>query len=230
MISAAEGYSTIVHMLDEKYTTQTSRSYYKAYPKTQAFGLEIWYGVNRDLSSEPHALVLFLDQPLTVEGKKREKLDVEVMNFDPSLAPQGKSVVKVVFDSEYDYWKELSADKEKYQSQKQQIADVVAETLEKRFPGFAGQIEAVDVVTPVTVEHWTGGYRGFAQPWPAPQELAQEISKNGVSKTLPGLQNFYMTGQWAGGTYGLSTVCLMGRNLVRDLCKKDGKAFVTSKP
>ena len=119
---------------------------------------------------------------------------------------------------------------EKYQAQKRQIADLVAERLEKRFLGFTEQIEAVDVVTPVSVEHWTGGYRGFAQPWPAPQELAEEINKNGVSKTLPGLQNFYMVGQWAGGTFGLSTVCLMGRNLIRDICKKDEKNFVTTKP
>lgn len=100
--------------------------------------------------------------------------------------------------------------------------------MDKRFPGFIGQIEAVDVVTPVSVEHWTGGYRGFGQPWPAPKEYAKEINKNGVSKTLPGLQNFYMVGQWAGGTFGLSTVCLMGRNLVRELCKKDHKSFKTT--
>ena len=54
------------------------------------------------------------------------------------------------------------------------------------------------------------------------------VRKNGVSKTLPGLQNFYMVGQWAGGTIGLNTVCLMGRNLVRELCKKDGRKFKTS--
>jgi hypothetical protein len=35
-------------------------------------------------------------------------------------------------------------------------------------------------------------------------------------------------GQWAGGTIGLSTVSLMGRDLIRELCKKDGKKFHTS--
>jgi phytoene dehydrogenase-like protein len=226
VISAADGYSTIVGMLNEKYTSQTIRSYYKSYPRTQYFGLEIWYGVNRSFSEEPHAIVLFLDQPITIEGRERDRLDIEVMNFDSLLAPPRKNVIKINFDSDYDYWKELSANQEKYQIQKRQIADLVAERLEKRFPGFKGQIEAIDVVTPVSVEHWTGGYRGFAQPWPAPQELTEEINKNGISKTLPGLQNFYMVGQWAGGTFGLSTVCLMGRNLVQQLCKIDHKRFV----
>ena len=228
VISAADGYSTIFGMLNEKYTNQFIRSYYNSYPKTQPFGLEIWYGVNRDFSNDPHAMVLFLDRPITVEGKEKDRLDIEIMNFDQSLAPPGKCVIKVNFDSNYDYWIELSANQEKYSTQKKQVADMVAERLEKRFPGFTKQIEAFDVVTPVSVEHWTGGYRGFAQPWPAPAEFAKEINKNGVSKKLPGLQNFYMVGQWAGGTFGISTVCLMGRTLVQELCNKDNKNFKTS--
>jgi phytoene dehydrogenase-like protein len=225
VISAADGYSTIVEMLHEKYSSQVIKSYYASFPKTQPFGLMIWYGVNRSFSNEPHAIVLFLSQPITVENKERGRLDLEILNFDHSLAPQGKTVIKVNFDSDYDYWKKLSATQEKYQSEKQEIAKIVAKELEKRFPGFIDQIEAVDIVTPVSVEHWTGGYRGFAQPWPPPSELAEEINKHGVSKTLPGLQNFYMVGQWAGGTFGISTVCVMGRNLVRDLCERDHKSF-----
>ncbi|MCW4019092.1 MAG: NAD(P)/FAD-dependent oxidoreductase [Candidatus Bathyarchaeota archaeon] len=225
VISAADGYSTIFGMLNEKYINQFIRSYYQSYSKTQSFGLEIWYGVNRSFSDEPHAMVLFLEQPIKVEGEEKGRLDIEILNFDPTLSPQGKTVIKVNFESTYDYWKELSANQERYRAQKQEIADEVAERLEKRFPGFKKQIEAVDVATPVTVEHWTGGFRGFAQPWPPNEELAKEINKNGVSKTLPGLQNFYMVGQWAGGTYGISTVCLMGRDLIRELCKKDDKPF-----
>ena len=225
IISAADGHSTIFSMLHEKYSNQFIKTYYESFPKTQPFGLTIWYGVNRNFSNEPHAMVLLLSQPITVENKERDRLDIEILNFDPSLAPQGKTVIKANFYSEYDYWKRLAANKEKYQSEKQEIANIVAKDLEKRFPGFIDQIEAADIVTPVSVEHWTGGYRGFAQPWPPPAELAEEINKHGVSRTLPGLQNFYMVGQWAGGTFGISTVCVMGRKLVRELCERDHKSF-----
>ncbi len=125
------------------------------------------------------------------------------------MAPEGKTVVKVVMDSNYDYWKPLSVDAEKYRAEKQKVTELIAEQLEKRFPGFQSQIEATDVVTPISAEHWTGTYRG-CQAYGAPKEYAKEVAKNGVSKTLPGLQNFYMVGQWAGGTIGLNTVCLMG--------------------
>jgi len=227
VVSAADGYSTIFGMLEGKYVTPTIEAYYKSFPKTQPFGLEIWYGVNKEFKGEPHSLVLFLDQPIRVENKERDRLDIEIVNFDPILAPSNKTVIKVVVESDYDYWKKLSEKKEIYQAEKQKVADNIAECLEKRFPGLRNSIEATDVVTPLSVEHWTAAYRGI-QAWGAPKEYQKEVMKNGVSKTLPGLKNFYMVGQWAVGTIGLNTVCLTGRNLIRDLCKQDGKKFQTT--
>jgi len=50
-------------------------------------------------------MVLFLEQPLNFEGKEKDRLDIEIFNFDKTLAPSGKTVIKVNFDSNYDYWK-----------------------------------------------------------------------------------------------------------------------------
>jgi phytoene dehydrogenase-like protein len=230
VVSAADGYSTIFGMLEGKYVNPTIDAYYKNYPKKQAFGLEIWFGVAQEFPGEPHALVLFLDEPISVEEVQRDRLDLEIFNFDPSLAPTGKTVIKAVFDSNYDYWKKLSSDKQNYNAEKQKVADLIAQTLEKRFPGFKSKIEAKEIVTPVSTEHWTAAHRG-CQAWGAPKESQKEVTKNGVSKTLPGLDNFYMVGQWAIGTIGLNTVCLSGRQLIRDLCKQEGKKFqTTTKP
>jgi phytoene dehydrogenase-like protein len=229
VVSNADGYSTIYGMLDGKYVTPTIDAYYRAYPKLQSFGLEVWYGLDMELPGEPHAIVRFLDQPITVEGVLRDRLDIEVFNFDPTIVPKGKTVVKVVMESNYDYWKALSANPKAYREEKQRTADLIAAQLEKRFPDFQSHIEATDVATPLTVEHWTASHRG-CQAWPAPSGLQKEVTKNGVSKTLPGLRGFYMVGQWAGGTMGLSTVTLMGRNLMRDICKEDGQKFVATVP
>ncbi len=168
-----------------------------------------------------------LDEPISVEGVQRDRLNLEIFNFDPSLAPTGKTVIKAVFDSDYDYWKQLSSNKQKYQAEKQKVADLIAQTLEKRFPGFKNKVEITDVVTPISTEHWTGAHRG-CQAWGAPEQYQKEVTKNGLSKTLPGLEKFYMVGQWATATIGLNTVCLSGRNLIRDLCKQDGKKFQTT--
>jgi phytoene dehydrogenase-like protein len=84
------------------------------------------------------------------------------------------------------------------------------------------------VATPLTVERYTGNWQGF-QAWGVPGNPLGSMFR-GLSKTLPGLQDFYMVGQWAGATIGVSTVAVMGRKLVENLCKRDGKRFITTVP
>jgi phytoene dehydrogenase-like protein len=176
VVSAADGYSTIFSMLEGKYVNPTIDAYYKNYPKKQAFGLEVWFGIDQEFTDEPHSLVLFLNEPISVEGVQRNRLDLEIFNFDPSLAPTGKTVVKAVFDSDYDYWKQLYSDKQKYQAEKQKVADLIAKTLENRFPEFKSKVEATEIVTPVSTEHWTAAYRG-CQAWGAPKEYQKKSQK-----------------------------------------------------
>jgi phytoene dehydrogenase-like protein len=49
-----------------------------------------------------------------------------------------------------------------------------------------------------------------------------------MRKTLPGLQNFYMCGQWVEPGGGLPPNVTSGRQLVRTLCKEDAKRFQTT--
>ena len=63
IISAADGHETIYKMLDGKYTNETIDKYYQAYLEEQGFGLQVYLGLNRDLSGEPHAIALLLDEP-----------------------------------------------------------------------------------------------------------------------------------------------------------------------
>ncbi|HTY47708.1 MAG TPA: FAD-dependent oxidoreductase [Methanomassiliicoccales archaeon] len=102
----------------------------------------------------------------------------------------------------------------------------LSRNIEKRFPGLRGQVEAWDVITPVTTERYLGAYRGL-QAWPSKVEMST-LMKEGLSTTLPGLEGFYMVGQYAQGTIGLTTVAAAGRKLVKRLCKEDGKKFQTS--
>ena len=47
----------------------------------------------------------------------------------------------------------------------------------------------------------------------------------GLSKTLPGLGNFHMAGHWALATIGISTAAIGARQLVKELCRQDGRRF-----
>lgn len=81
----------------------------------------------------------------------------------------------------------------------------------------------VDVTTPVTAERYTNNFHGW-QPWPLPVGSAK-VMRKGLSKTLPGLRDFYMVGQWAVAMIGVSTAAALGRNLVRVICRETASAF-----
>jgi phytoene dehydrogenase-like protein len=46
-----------------------------------------------------------------------------------------------------------------------------------------------------------------------------------VEKTLPGLENFYMAGQWVEPGGGTLPALYSGGNVVQLLCHRDGKPF-----
>jgi phytoene dehydrogenase-like protein len=101
---------------------------------------------------------------------------------------------------------------------------MIIDRIDSRFPGLREKIETMDVSTPPTAERFKGNRFGW-QAGPLKNNAAK-IMRKGLSKTLPGLDNFNMVSQWAFATIGVSTVALLGRNFVKDLCKKDKKTFV----
>ena len=135
-------------------------------------------------------------QPVTIAGEARHRLYVEPFGFDPSLAPPGKSALKVVMATSYAYWEELQRTPERYHEEKQRIAETVIGLLEVRFPGLRQQIEVVDVATPMTTLRFTGNGHGYRSPVTA--MVRALFTGRRLSQTLPGLGNFYMVGQWAG--------------------------------
>ena len=182
-------------MLGGRYKNEAIERYYAAVPDAQDMTIHVSLGVARDLTHEPHAIVYMLPEPVTLAGEAHDRLDLELYSFDPSLAPAGKSVIKVMLRSRYAYWKALASDHGAYEAEKQTIAETVIAQLERRFPGLSAQVEVADVATPLTTERYTGNYHGY-QAWGAPGAGITGIFK-GLSKTLPGLSDFYMVGQWA---------------------------------
>jgi phytoene dehydrogenase-like protein len=229
VISAGDGHATIFDMLDGKYVSDEVRGYYKELPIFQPI-IQVSLGVARDLSNEPHMTICTLDQPVTIAGEVRNRLGVKHYCYDPTLAPPGKSVLTVMFGSDYEYWKRLREDRERYKAEKKQISDVVIAQLEKRFPGIGEQIEVVDVATPMTYERFTGNWKGSMEGWVITTETVSMIMGPGMSKTLPGLESFYMAGQWVQPGGGVPTAAMSGRKVIQMICEADGKPFVATTP
>lgn len=49
---------------------------------------------------------------------------------------------------------------------------------------------------------------------------------NPMKQTLPGLERFYMCGQWVEPGGGLPTGIISGRRLIKSICKEDRIRFV----
>lgn len=228
VISAADGRTAIFDMLDGKFKNEETENRYTSLPLTPSL-LFISLGVNRVIDDHSPSVggVLFpLEEPLELEGRSCELLGYHIYNFDPSLAPAGKTRIRVMLESDYEYWKNLSdIDKDRYKHEQEDIATQVIAALEKRYPGLSNQVEMCDVATPVSFERYTGSWKGSYLGWLA----TPDFMNLRIGKTLPGLGKFYMVGTWVGsGSLGFAAAS--GRQAIQLICHSDQKQFRTSIP
>jgi len=226
VISAADGHATIFDMLGGGYINDKIRGCYDRLPVFPSL-IHVALGVARSFEGLPSATMYLLDEPVVIGDQERKYLPVEIYNFDPTLAPPGKTVVKVMLMSDYAYWTDLKGDPERYKAEKEEIAGQVIALLDQRYPGLAGQVEMRDVATPLTWERYTGNWRGSFEGWLMTKETFPPFR---MSKTLPGLKDFYMVGQWVEPGGGVPPAAMCGRNVVQILCKRERRTFVTQIP
>jgi phytoene dehydrogenase-like protein len=229
VISAADGRTTIFGMLDGRYVNTEVRKPYEGGMTPFPPLLYVALGIADPLENLPETnsgISFPLDPKVEIDGKARDRLSIHAYNFDRSLAPSGKTVVIVMMGADYDRWKALRQDPARYRAEKELAAERVIDALEQRLPGIRAKVEMRDVATPSTWERYTGNWRGSYEGW---LPNAKSFGR-GLPKTLPGLANFYMVGQWIAPGGGLPPAVSTGRHVVQILCKEDGKRFVTSEP
>jgi phytoene dehydrogenase-like protein len=226
VVWAGDGHTVIFDILGSRYLDDGVRSMYKEWTPVLPL-VQVMLGVARDLSKEPHRIIIELEKPITIAGEEHRWLCFLHHCFDPSMAPPGKSAAEVWYATRYDYWEELARDRVRYEEERKRIADFTIAELDKRWPGFASQIEVVDVPTPATYVHYTGNWRGSPDGW---YITSENMMKQPVLRSLPGLSSFHMVGQWTRPFSGTVMAALSGRQLIQVLCKQSGRPFATSTP
>jgi phytoene dehydrogenase-like protein len=239
IVSNADGRKTIMEMLGGRYMNKKVARYCKPYSEDDEIfsSVIVFLGVKRDLSSFPSSLIMFLDQPEIICGHSCDHLPMQIYGFDNSMAPDGKGVIKVELFSKPSYFSELYNDKTLYKAVKDKIAEQVITLLEKQFPGLRGDVEVIDVSTLHTWERYMGGTQGHNN-YPRKYEELTDIRNVldflfGLNKmfTLPGLENFFFTGQWVTSMGSLFSNALTGKTVVQKICKQCGIKFMkSSKP
>lgn len=181
-------------MLDGRYMDAKIKDYYDNYETFPSY-LMVSFGVARIFENEPNMVILALRQPLTVDrGPKCEQVMVRIFSFDPTLVPEGKTVITVmIVTREHDYWDDLKRNApEQYKAEKDRIAEKVLEVLERRFGDIRSKVEMTDVSTPSTFMRYTNNWKGSFEGW----LRTPRVGLGSLCKTLPGLEDFYMAGHW----------------------------------
>jgi len=227
VISACDGRGTIFDMLGGEYVDSRIRRMYDGHLSIHSM-MQVSLGVNRDMSAEPHWVTHLLDEPVLVAGEPRSEIGVKHYCFDASLAPAGKSAVELIIRTNYAYWQRIYG-RRPYDEEQRQVSGIIREHLERWHPGINAQVEVADEATPLSYERYTGNWLGSTCGWLMTKETMPMLI-SGVAKTLPGLKNFYMAGQWVepGGSVPLAAAS--GKSVIQLLCAADGKKFSTSLP
>jgi phytoene dehydrogenase-like protein len=128
--------------------------------------------------------------------------------------------------SRYEFWKALANDQARYDAEKQIAANALVDHLEKRFLGITKAVAMVDVATPLTFERYTMAHEGAKQSFAMTPQTAGYAAK-GFSPDLPGLDRCYQVGMWLQPGGGIFPSARSSRDVIRKMCKRDGKKFIT---
>jgi phytoene dehydrogenase-like protein len=220
IISACDGHSIIYNMLEGKYLTDRIRKFYEK-PSLWKPIISISLGINCDFSAEPEIVNFKLKEPVFIGGKEISWTGFFHYCHDPNFAPKGKSFIKTQIETDYFYWKNLyEKDRGAYYREKDKVLETYIQILNDKFPGIREDIEVTDVATPVTWERYTGNWQGSYEGW------SPTVETFGVTlpKKLPGLRDFYMTGQWVFPGGGVPMCMAQGKNLIKMIVKQEKKA------
>ncbi len=228
VISAADGHSTLFGMLKGEYLNPDILKWYTQMPTFPSL-VFVALGIDQSFTGDPHNLIFPLKEPIRIDPKTViEDLPLRILNFDPTLAPPGKTLATLMLETTaVDYWNDLFNDNlSLYHQEKNRISDAIIEALDNRIAGIREKIEMVDVATPATFFRFTGNWKGSFEGW----LLTPEAGFKTLGHQLPKLDHFYMCGHWVEVGGGLPTVLRSGRTVAELICHAEGKPFQIIEP
>ncbi|WP_416469278.1 NAD(P)/FAD-dependent oxidoreductase [Saccharophagus degradans] len=253
IVSASDGYNTVMRMLKGKYLNDTYRKLYTeciTKPDLVFPGyFTLFLGLEKHFAEGEYCTTYILPEDLAEQliGIRHASINVQFRNtLYPELSPRDTSIIYLSYFCDIAPWRELAEGEEQvsrdfkgehihtlpvkrgraYQLAKKQVASLLIDFLEEKFPGLRNAISTRDIATPLTQVRYTGNYDGSVLGWQpfveSGESLEEEVKRSGPG--LPGLQNFYFSGVWA-TTGGLIRAATAGRHVMQFICKDDNKAF-----
>jgi phytoene dehydrogenase-like protein len=212
IVSAADGHQAIFRLLKGKYISDEIEALFRR-GRTSPTSIQVSLGIDYDLSDEPHMIYYMPGKTYEIAGENKTGFLFKHYCYDKTLSPAGKSVVTSNIFSDYGYWANLAKDRSAYLAEKEKVESAIIEVFEQRFPNTKGKVEVVDVATPTTYERYTNAWKGAYMGWLPTAELSTPC----LPATLPGLDAFYMIGQWTSPGGGLPPALITAHRCVASI-------------
>jgi phytoene desaturase len=220
VVSTSSAPETVLRLLGGRYGVDALDSRLRRWKLFDPIVLASW-GVARPLDDAPPMLILEGVGPLELAGRPNERIFVRTYNDEPAVAPAGHTVVQTMLPTDYEWWATRGS---RYGDTKAQVAERALAAIAAHLPGVAEDVRVTDVATPLTFWRSARAWRGSFEGWmPSDGDFMTH-----VPKTLPGLDGFYMAGQWVEPGGGVPAALMSGRQLVQILCAEARRPFVTA--
>lgn len=216
VVSTASVPETVFRLLAGRFGAAEWKSRMDTWPMFQPIVLAS-FGIADSLEAEPSTLLVDGIEPFTVGGRRNDHLYLRLYNDDPAFAPSGHTVIQAMISTDYDWWAKRGT---AYQQAKEVAADTVLACLDRYLPGVQANVRMSDVATPLTYWRHCRAWRGAFEGW-----LPGTNALKHVPKTLPGLERFYMAGQWVEPGGGVPSAIMSGKHVVQIICAALDREF-----
>lgn len=226
IIAACDLFHTMTRLLPLEYTDPYMTEHFVTEPQKYPTysSTDLYFAVDHITRDLPCALALDIPN-LQVNGKPVEIAFMKHFNYEPSFAPEGKTVLQVLFtqyEDDFAYWDHLRReDMQAYRAEKLLVAQAIEESIVKRFPQLEGHLSLLDICTPATNARYCNTYKGAFMSF----ALTPENEKLYHRGRVQGTDNLYLAGQWLQAPGGLPNAAVTGKFAIQRLLKDHKRAL-----
>lgn len=233
VVSNADARQTFLKLIGPEKVSDTFLDRLKRMEPSISF-FQVWLGVDmnpRDKGITEHEIFYYRSYDpdyvynSCLQGKFEEGCGIAIPTLnDPSLAPENKHIVSLIYPIPYDYkerWRTENGKRgDSYRKLKDEIKHQLIKTAERVIPELSEHIILSEAATPLTLERYTQNSKGAAYGW------ASTPDQSGTSRLQPEtpINNLYLAGHWTTSGGGTITVALSGRNTAEMIIKVHSKS------
>lgn len=174
-------------------------------------------GVRAELPETPS---FCLQTPIKYAGRTETVLGFNNYYGASGHAPEGCTSLTAVFLGDtYDFWAEAKR-RGTYKEEKENLAKQISAAMCEKWPQVKGNIDVIDIATPLTYERYTSAYRGS---WMGITEPGDKMTQ--YSGELKSISGVYFAGHRLMPPGGMPAALLAGRTAAQHVCRRFDAVF-----